>query len=289
MTLNQLRYFRAVCQHSSVSKAAEKLQVSQPSVSVAIKNLEEELGLTLVQRSNNKLSITAEGLALYKTVGSLLDQLDATISELQRQTQHQTPYEVRIGVPPVTGICVFPDIINDIHRKGGGFFLNVVEDNYVRLQQMVLNELIDCTLCLDDGEKFDGLRYDYVSSLELCFCVNRKNPLAEQSAVSFEQIRDIPIASLENDSYNYQKIDRLYRAHGGTPSVVFQANRPPAMLEFLRSAPECGMFLPREQVINDRDILPLSLLPRQYMDICIAYREESLENRKFMDFIHLLT
>ena len=96
MTLNQLRYFREVCRYESISKAADKLRVSQPSVSVGIKNLEDELNLTLIYRKNTKIIITEAGMKLYKTICSVLDSLDSTIVNLRRQENHANP-EIRAG------------------------------------------------------------------------------------------------------------------------------------------------------------------------------------------------
>ncbi len=287
MTLNQLRYFREVCRYESISKAADKLRVSQPSVSVGIKNLEDELNLTLIYRKNTKIIITEAGMKLYKTICSVLDSLDSTIVNLRRQENHANP-EIRIGVPPVTGICVLPDIVSKVHDSSR-IHLNVIEEAYVKLLKMVSNELIDCTLCLNDGDKVEGLAYDYVASLELCFCVSRENPLSLQPDISFRQIDSMPIASLENDSYNFKKISTLYRKNDCRPNIVFQSNRPYAMIEFVRRSPECGMFLPRELVSNYKDIVPLSLNPREYMDICVAYRPEALDIQEFRSFVELIT
>lgn len=287
MTLNQLRYFRAVCQCESISKAAEKLHVSQPTVSVGIKTLEEELSLNLISRQNTRIFITESGMKLYKAVCDVLDYLDSVITNLQRQERH-AGLEIRIGVPPVTGVCILPDIINKLNERDDAVRLNAIEDSYVKLLKMVHTELIDCTLCLDDGDKISDLRYDYVASLELCFCVNRSSPLSLLSSVSFEQVRKMPVASLENDSYNFKKVSILYKKYGCTPNIIFQSNRPYSIIEFVRRSPECGMFLPRELVKPYDKIVPLSLEPKQYMDICIAYRPKSLDNFRFRSFIDLL-
>jgi len=66
MKLSQLSFFCAVCQYGGVRKAAEILYISQPSISVAIKELEDELGGLLFRRSKNKMVLTAEGQMMFE-------------------------------------------------------------------------------------------------------------------------------------------------------------------------------------------------------------------------------
>ena len=61
MRLLQLRYFIEICNHMNITKAGEHLNVSQPSLTVAIKNLEEELGIQLFKRRKQRISLTSEG------------------------------------------------------------------------------------------------------------------------------------------------------------------------------------------------------------------------------------
>ena len=72
MTLDQLRYFQAVCQHDGVSRAAEALNISQPSVSNAIASLEKEFGVELFTRQRKRLLLTDEGRILSELAQKLL-------------------------------------------------------------------------------------------------------------------------------------------------------------------------------------------------------------------------
>ena len=83
MTLDQLRYFRAVCQCDSVSRAAEILNISQPSVSNAVLALEKEFGVALFERRRRKLILTKEGQQMLAMAEELLGRAD----DLQRTMQ----------------------------------------------------------------------------------------------------------------------------------------------------------------------------------------------------------
>lgn len=284
MTLNQLRYFQAVCQYKSITKAAEKLMVSQPSVSVSVKELEEELKVSLLIRENNKILITKSGEIFYHMLTEMFDTLDTTISYLRQQEKAKPPRIIRLGVPPVTGVCVFSRLLAAMQREDPSVLVDVTEDSYVKLQKMVINELLDYTLCLGDGERFPELIYRPVVSLELCFCVNKKHPLARQEHLTFSDIQEMDIVSLGQDSYNFKKVKKIYQEHHCTFRSVLRSNRPHVLAEYVRNNPEAGVFLPREFLEKDSELVPLSLQPAHYMDILIAAREETVEDPKISAF-----
>ena len=76
MTLIQMRYFYEVCQWQNITKAAEHLHVSQPTISVAMQTLEAETGLNLFHREGRKIIVTNEGEKLLGKVKHILDQID---------------------------------------------------------------------------------------------------------------------------------------------------------------------------------------------------------------------
>lgn len=83
MTLTQMRYFYEVCQWQNITKAAEHLHVSQPTISVAMQTLEAETGLNLFHREGRKLVVTPEGSKLLVKVNHILSQMDQLELEIQ--------------------------------------------------------------------------------------------------------------------------------------------------------------------------------------------------------------
>ena len=70
--INRLKYFQAVCKSNNITKAAEELHIAQPSISIAIRSLERELGLSLFSRKHNKLNLTEEGKHVLELTNVLL-------------------------------------------------------------------------------------------------------------------------------------------------------------------------------------------------------------------------
>ena len=169
-------------------------------------------------------------------------------------------------------------------KENPSVLVDVTEESYVKLQKMVMNELLDYTLCLGDGERFQELVYLPAVSLELCFCVNKENPLAEKNSVTFSEIEKMEIVSLGPDSYNFKKVMKLYQGHYAKPKSVLRSNRPHVLAEYVRNNAGAGVFLPREFLEKDSELIPLSLEPACYMDIVIAARKETMEDPKTASF-----
>ena len=102
MTLDQLRYFQAVCKYNSVSRASENLNISQPSVSNAISKLEAEFGTMLFTRQNKRLTLTKEGATLLELANDLLLHTDHA---MQTMTSSPSGLSVDVGMPTTRSGC----------------------------------------------------------------------------------------------------------------------------------------------------------------------------------------
>lgn len=110
MKLTQLEYFCVAARYHNITRASKELFVTQPSVSNAIKALEEEFGVNLFYRNNNKLTLTPEGEKFYQNAEELLAHADAVRSELHELRKQITP--VRIGIPPMLGTIYLPGYVS---------------------------------------------------------------------------------------------------------------------------------------------------------------------------------
>lgn len=105
MTLNQLRYFCTASRCHSITKAAEELYVTQPTVSVAIRDLEIEFGISLFYRKGNQLILTQEGEALYEKATYILQYCTELQADYSSMARVKPP--LRIGIPPMLSTVFF--------------------------------------------------------------------------------------------------------------------------------------------------------------------------------------
>ena len=97
MKLSQMRYFSAVCHAGNISRAAEELHISQPSVTTAIKALEDELGVSLLHRGNRAVTPTPDGERFLRRCDAILVEVDGLSEEYQELSRkHKT---ISVGIP----------------------------------------------------------------------------------------------------------------------------------------------------------------------------------------------
>ncbi len=144
-TLRQLRYFEALAQHGHFGRAAQAAAISQPALSVQIKELETALGVTLFERGARQVRLTSFGEAFGQRVREILRQVDE-LGELARLAQSQPVGRLRIGVIPTVAPYYLPGVIQALQTAYQGIDLHVRETLTPRLLPMLLEGRLDCAI-----------------------------------------------------------------------------------------------------------------------------------------------
>ena len=116
MELRVLRYFLETAREGNMTHAAQRLHISQPTLSRQIKELEEELGKKLFTRSNYSVSLTEEGMLLRKRAEDILDMADKTIAEFQALDEINGG-DIHIGCAESNGIAPFIQVIQSLQAQ----------------------------------------------------------------------------------------------------------------------------------------------------------------------------
>lgn len=116
LTLKQLRYFKALAQHGHFGRAAEACAVSQPALSVQIKEMEETLGTPLLERLPRAIHLTAPGREVLKRAERILSEVDE-LEDLARASGDRLAGRLRIGVIPTIAPYLLPAILGELTRK----------------------------------------------------------------------------------------------------------------------------------------------------------------------------
>ena len=124
MTLDQLQYFQAVCQYNSVSRAAEALNISQPSVSSAINKLEKEFNIMLFTRQNKRLTLTKEGTILLEFADDLLLRAENTVKTMNGLSDNKV---LNLGIPPMLSSLILPILYSEFFKNYPDIKINFFE------------------------------------------------------------------------------------------------------------------------------------------------------------------
>lgn len=138
LTLKQLRYFEALARHTHFGKAAEACSISQPALSVQIRDLETALGTELFERGARQLRLTAFGEAFAPRARAILRAVDE-LEDMARASRDQLAGRLRIGVIPTIAPYLLPAIVGALSRQHNGLDLHVRET----LTQRLVDELAD--------------------------------------------------------------------------------------------------------------------------------------------------
>ncbi|WP_423126585.1 LysR family transcriptional regulator [Gaoshiqia sp. Z1-71] len=141
MNINQLKYFIELARNKSFSKSANRLNISQPALSLQIRKLEEEFEYQLIDRTKKPLALTAEGELFYEKALKII-QLVEDLGQLSLEMEEQVEGTLRIGIIPTLAPYLTPLFIKQLNRKYPKLFLDLTELNTEDIiNRLTYNEL----------------------------------------------------------------------------------------------------------------------------------------------------
>jgi len=145
MTLTELKYIVAVARERHFGRAAEACFVSQPTLSVAIKKLEEELGTQIFERGSHEISVTPSGERIVSQAQRVLDEA-ARVKEIARQGRDPLVGPLRLGVIYTIGPYLLPGLVRQLLKDAPEMPLLLTENFTVKLMELLRNGEIDVAI-----------------------------------------------------------------------------------------------------------------------------------------------
>lgn len=233
MELRHLRYLLAVADHGNFTRAAEALHVSQPTLSQQIKQLERELGTTLLDRSGRTVRLTDAGEA-YAGHGRLaLQGLDAARRAVD-DVQDLTRGHLRIAMTPTITAYLIGPLVRRFHAQYPGVILTVIETTQDLIESDLLDDRIDLGIAFT-GHHTAGVTATALFVETLSLVVGTAHP--HHPDVTTFAIGDLPtqpLALLSRDFATRNYIDAFFAAHHVAPHIAIEANSISALIEFVR-------------------------------------------------------
>ena len=188
MTLTELKYIVAVAREKHFGKAAEACFVSQPTLSLAIKKLEEELEVKLFERSASEVSVTTLGEEIVRQAQSVLEQA-AEIKEIAKRGKDPLAATMRLGVIYTIGPYLLPDLVRQIITDMPQMPLMLQENFTVRLLEMLRTGEIDCAILAEPFPE-SGLAVAPLYDETFMAALPLSHPLANQTSITPEQLKN---------------------------------------------------------------------------------------------------
>lgn len=287
--LEELKTFIQVVKYRNFTKAAKKVNLSQPTVSLHIKRLEQYFDTTLITRSSKskEVLITKQGEFLYEKGQDLIAQIDLLKGELL-QIDDKAKKKILVGASKTIGDYFLPQIIGDFSNKYPDIQLEVFIENTAHICDMMNEGEIQVGLIEGIDPYYDFDR-EYFYQDRMVVAVSNKSPLATMD-VSIEDLNNQIWISREEGSGTQEYLKLFLNMHNITPKNVVVFNSNYAVKEAVKNG--IGITIISECVVShaafdkELNILPLELLPkRKYSYILPKDKEVDLD---ILTFINML-
>jgi DNA-binding transcriptional LysR family regulator len=246
MELRHLKYFLAVTEEANFTRAADKVHVAQPGLSAQIRQLEDELGQRLLDRSKRTVRLTQVGAAVLPHARAALD----AVQRAQRAADEFSGImRGRVGVGMVMSLSVIDiaGLLSEFQRKHPSVTITLSEANSDDLIQGLLSGQLDAALIGLSTPPPPGIAAQIVADEPIVLAVRPDHPLARKINVSLEALSEHGIISLPRGTGIRSCIDRACQNAGITPNIVVEASNPAMLAEFAKRGLGAAL-LPRSAV-----------------------------------------
>ncbi|WP_342322606.1 LysR family transcriptional regulator [Kosakonia sp. BYX6] len=259
MDIRTLRYFVEVVRQQSFTRAAERLFVTQPTISKMLKNLEDELRCTLLIRDGRKLLLTDTGRVVFERGVAILAEFRQLEAELE-DINHLNKGVLRLGIPPMVGMLIAGPI-SLFRQRHPGVELKIAEFGGLTVQQAVSNGELDLAMTALPVEDESGLATLPLFSHPLCVLVPRSGDWLRHDVVTPEELSEHPLLIYNEDFALSRQLMRLFNQHGVKPRIAVRSGQ----WDFLAAMVQAGVgiaILP-EPICQRLDNRTLRWIPLQ--------------------------
>ena len=220
LELKQLRYLQAVYRYKNFTRASEVYFVSQPAISAAVTALEKELDVKLVNRSPKRVDFTIEGEKFMFYVDRILNGVQDAENAMQAYSEAGNN-KLHLGVSPTLATQLLPQIYQTFLSKWPKASVYIREGSQKVQMKLLDTEMMDLVYNALP-EKIDSTKYQVIpiTKVEVRLIMSPDHPLAKYDKISFDMLRGVPMAMLNDTAFIRQVMDAEFDRHGIIPNIV---------------------------------------------------------------------
>ncbi len=232
--LRQLRYFVAVAETSNISRAAQKLFLTQPALSRQIKALEDEIGQCLLERHAHSIRLTSIGEALLREANDLLQRADAIPERIRAAAQE---VRLRVGYAPSLASGLLSMAVEQFKQKHPTAFVELSDLSSQEMLAGLENETLDVALSVEQERGGRGLKWTPVLHVSWQLAVNHNHPLARNSRVTPEDVARQPLLVFCRRNYPeyWDLVTDWLRKHRQRPAIAGEFDGVTSLLSAVES------------------------------------------------------
>lgn len=239
MELRHVRYFDAVAETLNFTRAAERLHVTQSTLSHQIRQLEDELGVELFDRSSKKVRMTEAGEILRSHLTPALGQIDRAVQALRSNAETLTG-RIRLGTTPSFNTRMVPLCVSTFLHHYPGIQVTVEELSADMIARRLASGHLD--LAVSYRPEGTDLWFEPLYNEELRLVVASSHPLATRRRVRMVELHHVRMVLLPSQFLTRKLLDDCFEAAGAEPLVVAQLNSIAPMIELIRQTGLAGII-----------------------------------------------
>jgi len=259
MELRHLRYFAAVAAHGSFNRAAASLHLTQPALSRQVKDLEDELGVRLLARGKNAVTLTDAGEVFYEEARDLLARADAAVQRVRGECRNEV---LRVGYAPSLVAGLMPGALEKFQATTPGVRLELADLSTREMAEQAKAGRLDLVITPEPSAEAAGFQWTELRRVSPVLVMPATHPLARLKKIAPARLRDLPLIGLARENFpDYVRYVRaLLKPFGVAPRFVALENDGVSTLFAALEANHAAAIL-AEGIAN---IMPRALVTRPF-------------------------
>jgi DNA-binding transcriptional LysR family regulator len=289
MELRHLRYFVAVAEMLNFTRAAEKLRLAQPSLTRQIHNLEEEIGVQLLNRSKSHVALTVEGRSFLVDARRLLALATESVAAVQRLSRGETG-QLNVGYISNFNFELLPKTLGAFREGFPHIALNLFDMTPAEQLRALEARKIDLGFVgLRPPIATKDLQWECLARHKTIVAIPQRHPLAKKSRIKLSDLKTMFFVGMSEKTHPgfREWLCEVCRPADFTPRILQDAEIEPGLMRFV--AEGLGVTLAREQIKNlpHPGVIFRPLSPAVRTDYCIAWNRDN-DSRALQQYILIL-
>ena len=240
MEIRQVRYIVMVAQTGSFSQAAKELFISQSTLSQQIQQLENEVGVKLLERNTRKVTLSEYGQEFLPYAKNLIYDAEACLGSIM-DVRNMATGKLVIGVT-YTFSSVMVDVLKEFIRDYPGIRLSIRTALMEELMDMLERNEIDLALSYDPGHKYDNIESTELFRSGICVIARDTHPLAQKVSISLEELSRLKLALPVSGMQARDKFDSVLAEKGIKMNIAVEVNDMQILQKLVRDTELVTVF-----------------------------------------------
>lgn len=232
MELRHLRYFATVAELLNFTKAAQRLHVAQPALSRQVRDLEEELGVQLLERSARAVKLTEAGAAYLGEARAILERADEA-AKLVRAVARGERGEIHVGYAPSLTVELLPCALHAFHNQAPGVQVKLHDLSSAEMLNGVRDGKLHLALIARPAARALGpLKFELLQVYPIGVALPPSHRLARAKAVALRELANEPLVAYARADYPeyHATLKELFASLGGTPHIAEEHDSAPSLI-----------------------------------------------------------